>query len=373
MKAIWNLAVWTLGFASVSTAAADSFPVPAIDFAPRRYVCYRTLTPPEIDGRCDEPVWTHAASTEPFLDLDGDQKPAPRCRTTARMLWDDENLYIAATLEEPDLWATLTARDAVIFYDPDFEVFIDPDGDSHLYYELEINALNTVWDLLLVKPYRDGGPAVDAWDIQGLRTAVALDGTINRPGDRDVGWTVEMALPWKVLKQCAGGPAPPEDGDQWRINFSRVEWRIEVADGAYRKVIDPATGRPYPEDNWVWSPQGLINMHYPEMWGFVQFSREAVGAGEAAFVWRSREDARWALRRFYYRQMDALRADGRFPVEAAFDPEPSSRLARDFLWPPRYSACGRRYEATLFSRDQSLEVIGSGDGRIRVQRTAGSR
>ena len=63
-------------------------------------------------------------------------------------------------------------RDAVIYHDNDFEVFIDPDGDNHLYYELEINALGTEWDLLLVKPYRDGGPAVNAWDIQGLRTAV---------------------------------------------------------------------------------------------------------------------------------------------------------------------------------------------------------
>jgi hypothetical protein len=25
------------------------------------------------------------------------------------------------------------------------------------------------------------------------------------------------------------------------------------------------------EDNWVWSPQGLINMHVPEMWGRVRF------------------------------------------------------------------------------------------------------
>jgi hypothetical protein len=26
------------------------------------------------------------------------------------------------------------------------------------------------------------------------------------------------------------------------------------------------------EDNWVWSPQGLINMHVPERWGWVEFA-----------------------------------------------------------------------------------------------------
>ena len=86
-------------------------------------------------------------------------------------------------MEEPDVWATLTARDSVIFHDNDFEVFIDPDGDTHEYYELEVNALGTEWDLMLVQPYRDGGPPIDAWDIAGLETGVDVRGTINRPGD----------------------------------------------------------------------------------------------------------------------------------------------------------------------------------------------
>ena len=59
---------------------------------------------------------------------------------------------------------------------------------------------------------------------------------------------------------------PPADGDQWRINFSRVEWQHEVIDGVYRRVPDT------PEDNWVWSPTGVIDMHRPERWGVLQFS-----------------------------------------------------------------------------------------------------
>ena len=57
-------------------------------------------------------------------------------------------------MTEPDLWATLKKRDSVIFYDNDFELFIDPDGDTHCYYELEINSHGTEWDLFLDKPYR---------------------------------------------------------------------------------------------------------------------------------------------------------------------------------------------------------------------------
>ena len=99
------------------------------------------------------------------------------------MLWDDTYLYVAALLEEPHVWGTLTKHDSVIFHDNDFEIFIDPDGDNHEYYEIEINALNTEWDLFLKKPYRDGGPAINEWEIPGLKTAVHVDGTLNNPSD----------------------------------------------------------------------------------------------------------------------------------------------------------------------------------------------
>ena len=165
---------------------------------PRGYVCYRAHTPLEIDGKLDKPQWKAVPWTDDFVDIEGDKKPRPRFRTRAKMLWDDTYLYIGADLEDPHVWATLTEHDSVIYHDNDFEVFIDPDGDNHDYYELEINALNTEWDLRLVKPYRDGGPALNSWEIPGLKKAVHVDGTLNDPRDTDRGWSVELALPWKV-------------------------------------------------------------------------------------------------------------------------------------------------------------------------------
>jgi hypothetical protein len=67
------------------------------------------------------------------------------------MLWDYKYFYIAAQLQEPHIWATIKERDAIIYQDNDFEIFIDPDGDSHNYYEVEINAFGAFWDLLLLK------------------------------------------------------------------------------------------------------------------------------------------------------------------------------------------------------------------------------
>ncbi|HWD91893.1 MAG TPA: transglutaminase domain-containing protein [Verrucomicrobiae bacterium] len=233
---------------------------------PKSYVCRQAAAPLTIDGKLNEKAWSAAPWTDYFSDIQGDAKPKPRFRTRAKMLWDDNFLYIGAEIQEPHVWATLTNHDSVIFRDPDFEVFIDPAGNTQPYYEFEMNALNTTWDLLLNRPYMDNGRPHDNWEIPGSKTAVQIQGTLNHSGDADRGWTVEIAFPWKVLSEHARHSGPPAEGEQWRINFSRVEWKITTNNGAYTKV--PNT----PEDNWVWSPQGVVDMHRPEMWGLVQFT-----------------------------------------------------------------------------------------------------
>jgi hypothetical protein len=216
------------------------------------------------------------------------------------MAWDDDYFFVAARLEEPHVQATLTERDAVIWHDNDFEIFIDPDSDTHEYYELEINAFATVFDLFLVKPYRDGGPALHYWDIAGLKKAVSIEGTINDPSDIDTGWEIELAIPWKVLAECANRAAPPSEGDVWRINFSRVEWKTVIEGGRYVKATDPETGKPYAERNWTWSPQGIVNMHYPEMWGYVLFTNVVKHQGGGEFSPGPDDKALDALREVYY-------------------------------------------------------------------------
>jgi len=304
---------------------------------PRGYVCSRAAEPLVIDGKLDEAAWAAAPWTEEFVDIEGDAKPKPRFRTRAKMLWDDTYFYIAADLEEPHVWGTITEHDAVIFQDPDFEVFIDPNGDSHEYYEFEMNALNTGWDLFLPKPYKDGGPALNEWEIPGLKTAVHVRGTLNNPADIDEGWSVEIAIPWKVLGEHAGRPAPPLAGDQWRVGFSRVEWQIEVKDGQYVKV--PNT----PENNWIWSAQGVVDMHRPERWGYVQFTGTVPGT--VPFVPDVSAPARDVLQEVYYAQKDFHKAHQRWAAdlgELGLEIKPSVLLGA-----PELKLADAGYECTV--------------------------
>ncbi|MGH8638971.1 MAG: carbohydrate-binding family 9-like protein [Burkholderiales bacterium] len=356
-----RVALAVIGLAA--TAATSLMPrqdFEALPFNPRRTVCYRASAPIDVDGKLDDAPWRAVAWSELFVDIDGRRKPS--LATRVKMLWDDQYFYIAAELEEPDVWATLTARDSVIFQDNDFEAFIDPDGDTHAYYELEVNALNTVWDLMLVQPYRDGGPALHAWDIAGLRSAVHVRGTINRPGDRDQGWTVELALPWTILGEAAPGRRAPRDRETWRVNFSRVQWQTDAVDGKYVKRTNTATGKPLPEDNWVWSAQGAINMHMPERWGFVQFSTVSAGTREVPFVEDRNEGVKWALRRLYYRQRQFRDAHGRYATDAAALAASDIRVeALDFV--PSMQATDSSYEIAAPGFDGAVVRIRQ-DGKV---------
>ncbi len=238
---------------------------------PKSYIVNYVKTPPQIDGDINDAVWQQAKWTDDFVDIEGDLKPRPPLQTNVKMLWDDSCLYIAAQVHDPNVWAYLKQHDAVVFYDNDFEVFINPNNTTHQYFEIEYNAVNTVFDLFLNKPYHNGGNAMINWNVEGLRSAVKVQGTLNDPSDTDKGWTVEMAIPFRAIS-LGNNVQVPRESTLWRINFSRVEWDTKAVNGKYVKLKD-SLGRNLPEHNWVWSPQGVIDMHFPERWGYLQFTK----------------------------------------------------------------------------------------------------
>lgn len=228
-----------------------------------RYPCHRTTTPLPIDGTLTHPAWENAPWTGDFVDIRGTSAPAPRFRTRAKLLYDDEYLYVGGQLEEPHVWSSMTVRNTWLYEENNFELFLDPDGDGQNYYEFEINPLETIWELSLPKPYSEGGVPVDPDNLPGLRTAVQVQGTLNDPADTDTGWTVEVALPWADLAKYNRNQTPPSPGDEWRMNLMRIEWDHEVVAGEYRKGKE--------QDFWVWSPQYVVDMHKPDQWGVLRF------------------------------------------------------------------------------------------------------
>ncbi|WP_312482768.1 carbohydrate-binding family 9-like protein, partial [Sphingobacterium multivorum] len=178
---------------------------------PETYYVHPATDAITIDGKDDEASWSKAPWTDSFKDIEGLNKPVPTFKTQVKMLWDKENLYLFAKLQEPHIKGYLRQKDTIIYHDNDFEIFLKPNLFSPEYIEIEINALNTVMDLLMTKPYRFGGRANLNWDTKDIETAVYHAGSINNPQDKDEFWTVEMKIPVKSLKYFG-------EGNQIKVN-----------------------------------------------------------------------------------------------------------------------------------------------------------
>lgn len=217
------------------------------------YYCARTPSPPRVDGRLNDAAWRSAREIGPFILHDG-SGPASRA-TFASLCWDDCCLYVAFKCDDPDVWGTLTKRDDPVFTEEVVEVFLDPDCDFRRYYEINVSPRNVIFDAHISNstgraPDKVACPA--EWNCRGLRTAVKVNGTLDDRTDTDVGWTVEMGIPFESLDEAR--KRPPSPGDIWRVNLYRIDLT------------------PTPEYS-CWSPtlQCPPNFHVPSRFGKLVF------------------------------------------------------------------------------------------------------
>jgi hypothetical protein len=259
------------------------------------YKAYKITEQITINGNINKPVWKNAIWSKRFVDMvTGD---LGMYNTQSAILWNDTHLYFAFKAEEPFLEAKLTERDSIIFLENDLEIFIDG-GDC--YYELEVNAANTIYEVFFIwkdaylkdgkfdipqfdvhqkDAYTFGGDydrtgasfwkgtnprgirwAFTDFDMEGLETAVELDGTLNDNSDIDNGWSLEIAIPWKSLGLLANGRAiPPSNGDVWSMFLGRFQ----------KLMLSGKEVQPHPA--MALNSHGIYDTHVPSKWSKIEF------------------------------------------------------------------------------------------------------
>jgi glucose/arabinose dehydrogenase len=183
------------------------------------YTCRFTEEPIAIDGTLDEAAWKDAVEVGEFSLpwLGTDARPAAKA-TRAKLLWDREYLYVAADMDDADLYADITDHDGQIWDNDVFEVFVKPAVDKPAYYEFQVNALNTQFDCFI--PRRGHVGRFKKLHEFGIESAVRLRGTLDDWTDTDEGWSVEMKIPWSSFMHTGGRPEP---GDEWRFALCRYD------------------------------------------------------------------------------------------------------------------------------------------------------
>ena len=163
----------------------------------------------------------------------------PQQATRVRLGWDAAALRVLFVAEDEHPWATLHERDAPLYKEEVFEVFLDTEGDGLGYFELEVNPNNAVLDGAM-RRVRSGYRKDFHWRCEGLETAVQVF-----PG----GWAAEFCIPFESVTTST-----PVSGQRWRVNFTR----IDRPPGAPRELS-------------AWSPTGLAQFHVPERFGVLEF------------------------------------------------------------------------------------------------------
>ena len=247
-------------------------------FKPRQYVLYRTIDHIIVDGKMDESSWENAEWTDNHVHIVFEGYKNPGLNTRTKMVWDNENIYFAGFLEEPNIYAHFIKNDTFICYESDFEIFIDVDGDARDYVEIEYNAIGTFWDVTYAKELDKGAlpksfswiTNSEPWDMKGMLLAVRADGTVNYPLDKDEGWYYECSIPWSSLQELSlSGDKLNQNGASMRVNFSRVQYNIKedwpIVDWSPVKAVD-----------WLWSPLLTYRAHVIETFGRVIMSERTV-------------------------------------------------------------------------------------------------
>jgi hypothetical protein len=215
------------------------------------YTIYRVGGEMEIDGRLDEVAWTAAPDVGKFQFPwyeSGTQE-----QTVAKLLWDDEDLYVSFLCEDAHIWGEAIQRDGPVYRDDCVEVFAAPNqAQPETYFNIEMNVLGIFLD-----QYRPGGPGKKMegeWNGEGIRIATSIAGSLNDDEDEDRYWVLEAAIPLKNYA-LAGGTIPPQPGDVWHLGLNRCGGK---------------TNQQYSQ----WSPSQTerANFHRPVDFGPVTFS-----------------------------------------------------------------------------------------------------
>jgi hypothetical protein len=208
-----------------------------------------------VDGKADEPEWGAAASIGPFVDVGtGKQNISFPVNASAKLMWDDKNLYVLVQVQQADFYTgfkdakaqpeDFTAAGQPKLWTKDtIEMMVDPDpsGDNKDYYELQINPQNKIFksqfDTLQMPNGGPNGPfGHEDWDPK-LKSAVQIQ---KGADGKTTGYNVEAAIPWAAYGKAA--EHPPKPGDVWRMNFygmhenGGVAWSPILGQGNFHKA-----------------------------------------------------------------------------------------------------------------------------------------
>jgi hypothetical protein len=200
--------------ATISATGQD----PAGPPVTREAVCRWVDVPPKLDGKLDDAAWKDATPIDRFSAYWARRETGTGTR--AYLVWDNDFLYFAGTMTDAELRSFGRKRNEKLWEGDVFELFLKPAEDQPAYYEFQVNPRSVILELAFAKRGEDFD-TLAAKPPMGLEAVAVVEGSLDQPGDRDRGWTVEGRIPWSAFAATGGRPKP---GATWRFAICRYDY-----------------------------------------------------------------------------------------------------------------------------------------------------
>lgn len=210
-----------------------------------------TAVPPVIDGIESDPVWQQITPVTLKDNRSENETQKSALQTEVKACYDEKTLYFFFLCDDPDIWTSFTQRDEHLWENEAVELFIDVDDEPETYVEIEVSPANVLFDSYIVDTLNIDVPKTALFNLKGIKTAVAVSGTLNQRDDVDDYWTVEIAIPFADLAN--ENVQQVTTATEIRINF----YRLDENQGMERM-------------SYAWSPTGG-RFHKPSYFGKLTF------------------------------------------------------------------------------------------------------
>ncbi len=215
------------------------------------YPIHRVREPLSLPGLANDTLWEAAKPLPLYVPV---TLETPLSRSDVRILWDDHAIHVRFDLEDLDIVATLTERDAPVWEEDVAEIFLKPFADESDYYEINVSPRGTLYDSWIVKRGARAHKVWSRWNNPDIRVETEIRGTPNDWTVRDEGYTVQASIPFASLPSLRGRrPAP---GDRWRMNLARYDYSVHLPNGRELSASSPLTE---------------VNFHRHEEWRSFEF------------------------------------------------------------------------------------------------------
>lgn len=174
-----------------------------------------------IDGMATDKDWS-SATAYPLSYFYGVDKPTDKQTSSVKMLWDDSHLYFLFKAQDSYLTVSETERDGAPYFDDCFEVFLIPSAEPiKLHYGFELNLNKAANDFIFLNDFYQNSKVVLKSYNPAYQVGLHTEGSVNDNSDKDVGWSMELAIPIQAFLNAQFTPV--QQGSVWSIMVVRQD------------------------------------------------------------------------------------------------------------------------------------------------------